>query len=315
MRHRKLQRDTAQLWKIANRQHGVITRSQLLELGFGESSIKRRMANGRLHALWRGVYAVGRPEVSQHGRWLAAVLSCGPTALLSHRSAATLWGLMQPVHEKRHPGEEERVPVPVDVVVPYGVFRRLSGIRLHRRSGLESEARRQVLGIPVTEPASTLIDLASCVTEGQLERAINQADRLDLVHPEQLRAAIQSVPRRPGLGPLRRLLDRQGFTDTGLERRFLALARSAGLPTPETQVWVNGYRVDFYWPDMDLVVETDGLRYHRTPGQQAVDRRRDQTHTVAGLTTLRFAESQIRYEPGRVKSTLRAVATRLTLAR
>jgi very-short-patch-repair endonuclease len=82
----------------------------------------------------------------------------------------------------------------------------------------------------------------------------------------------------------------------------------AGLPRPETREWVNAFEVDFYWPGLGLVVETDGLRYHRTPAQQARDRRRDQTHTAAGLTTLRFTHAQVRYEPDYVASTLRAVA-------
>jgi very-short-patch-repair endonuclease len=167
----------------------------------------------------------------------------------------------------------------------------------------------------VTDPVSTLIDLAACVSHGQLERAINEADRLDLVDPEALRAAIDPLPRRPGLARLRGLLDRQTFTDSGLERRFLRLVRSAGLPEPKTQTWVNGFRVDFYWAHLGLVVETDGLRYHRTPGQQATDRRRDQAHAAAGLTTLRFAEGQVRFEPDQVQATLAAVAERLRKAR
>ncbi len=100
---------------------------------------------------------------------------------------------------------------------------------------------------------------------------------------------------------LRRLLGLDALTDSGLERKFLSLVRAAGLPAPETQAWVNGYRVDFYWCDLGLVVETDGWRYHRTPGQQATDHRRDHAHTRGGLTTLRIAEDQIRYEPHAVK--------------
>lgn len=276
----------------------MVARSQLLGLGFGPDSIKHRIARGRLHPLWRGVYAVGRPEVDQHGRWMAAVLSCGSTALLSHRSAAALWGLL-----RHSPG--------IEVVVPQDVVRRRPGIRVHRRSCLGPEHRRRVAGIPVTDPVSTLIDLASCVKNGQLERAINEADRLDLIDPETLRAAIEPLSRRPGLARLRTLLDRQTFTDSGLERRFLSLARSAGLPAPKTQARVNGFRVDFYWADLGLVVETDGLRYHRTPAQQANDRRRDQVHAVAGLTPLRFSEAQVRFESDQVQAILAAVADRL----
>jgi very-short-patch-repair endonuclease len=128
---------------------------------------------------------------------------------------------------------------------------------------------------------------------------------------QQACGILEPLPRRPGLARLRKLLDRHTLTDSGLERRFLSLIRRAGLPKPETQAWLSGFRVDFYWPDLGLVVETDGLRYHRTPGQQARDRLRDQVHTAAGLTTLRFAEAQIRHEPEHVRVTLAKTATRL----
>lgn len=292
--------DREGVWDLARRQHGVVERSQLRVLGWSEDAIRHQIESGRLLPIWRGVYAVGRPEVTARGRWMAAVLCCGESALLSHRCAAVLWGLVQ------------RAP-DIEVVVPYEVVRRKRpGIHVRRRRGLAEEHRCIVDGIPTTDPVSTLVDLASCASAQLLERAINSADRLDLVDPEAMAAAIELLPRqRPGVARLRRLLMRQVFTDSGLERRFLSLVRSTGLPTPETQASVNGFRVDFYWPQMKLVVETDGFRYHRTPGQQAADRRRDQAHVAAGLTTLRFAEAQIRYEPDRVRATLAATAARL----
>lgn len=266
------------------------------------TAIQHRVESGRLHRLWWGVYAVGRPEVGERGRWMAAVLSCGSAALLSHRSAAVLWGLR--LARSAH----------VDVVVPAGEARRpRKGITVHRRVGLYSADRRLVDGIAVTDPVSTLVDLASCLNEGQLEHAVNEADRLDLISPDELREAIERLAGRPGAGRLRVLLDRDTFrlTDSPLERRFLRLARSAGLAPPDTQAVVNGFRVDFYWPQLGLVVETDGLRYHRTAAQQAKDRRRDQAHTAAGLTTLRFSAAQVRFEPDHVRATLIAVAERL----
>jgi len=112
---------------------------------------------------------------------------------------------------------------------------------------------------------------------------------------------------------LRELLDQRTFrlTDSELERRFLRLVGDAGLPMPLTGKQLNGFKVDFYWPHLGLVVETDGLRYHRTPAQQARDRLRDQAHLAAGLTPLRFTHKQVRYEPGYVRLTLLAVADRL----
>lgn len=163
----------------------------------------------------------------------------------------------------------------------------------------------------MTDVASTLIDLASCAAEWEVERAINEADRLDLVDIEALRAGIGALAPRPGMACMRRLLGRDALTDTGLERMFLALVRAARLPEPETQAWVSGYRVDFYWPKLGLIAEVDGWRYHRTAGEQATDHRRDQAHAAAGLTTLRFPEKQLRYAPQEATRRLSAVVSRL----
>jgi hypothetical protein len=134
--------------------------------------------------------------------------------------------------------------------------------------------------IPVTTPTRTLIDMATILTRPQLEAAINEADKLDLVDPSSLRASLEERAGQRGAAALRAILDRHTFvlTRSELERRFLPIARQAGLPKPETQALVNGFEVDFYWPALGLVIETDGLRYHRTPAEQAKDRLRDQAH-------------------------------------
>jgi very-short-patch-repair endonuclease len=141
---------------------------------------------------------------------------------------------------------------------------------------------------------------------------VNEADRLELVDPETLRSALCTMRGQPGAGALSRTLDRRIFviTDSELERRFLRLVKRAGLPRPLTGQIVNGFKVDFYWPDLGLIVETDGLRYHRTPAQQARDRRRDQVHAAAGLTPLRFTHAQVMFEPDHVCGVLAAVAQR-----
>jgi very-short-patch-repair endonuclease len=235
---------------------------------------------------------------------MAAVLSCGSSALLSHSSAASLWGMLT-------------WDGGIDVVLPGGVARRRPGIRTHRRRDLLLEHRRRVDGIPVTDPISTLIDIANREPAIVVMKAIREADRLCLVDPVGLRSVLDSTPRRPGLGRLRSLLDSETFAlaDSELEHRFLRLVRQAGLPKPETQAWVNGFRVDFYWPALGLVVETDGLRYHRTPFQQKEDRLRDQAHTVGGQTTLRFTAAQVRDEAKSTITTLSAVVARLRKAR
>ena len=172
------------------------------------------------------------------------------------------------------------------------------------------------LGIPVTTPIQTLIDMALRLDRGGVERMVNEADKYNLVHPPELRRELDKRIGERGATPLRQLLDRRTFrlTKDELERRFLPLARQAGLPVPLTGQWVNDFEVDFYWPDLDLVVETDGLRYHRTPAEQARDRLRDQAHTAAGLTQLRFTHEQVRYEPAYVREILAQTASRLAIS-
>jgi very-short-patch-repair endonuclease len=291
---------TVQAWELAARQHGVISRPQLLALGFSPQAILQRRRKRRLHPVFRGVFAVGRPELTRYGRWMAAVLACRDGAVLSHRSAAGLWEI--------RPGGE----TPMEVSVPARRRGRpRSGLVVHRRAVLGEGETTVHRGIPVTTIVETLIDIAPTLRREELEAAINEADKRGLANPEQLRTALENVVR-PGAAILRATLDRHTFslTDSVLERRFLGIARAAGLPRPRTQARVNGFRVDFHWPDMRLVVETDGLTYHRTPAQQAKDHHRDQVHAAAGLTTLRFTQAQVAHEPAHVEATLAAVARR-----
>ena len=221
-----------------------------------------------LHPVWRGVYALGRPALTHRGRWMAAVLACGPGAVGSHMCAGAIWQIVAPVRG------------PIDVSVPEERHVARPGIRIHRSTELGPQEVTERHGIPVTTPIRTLIDLATCLDPAKLEAAVNQADRRDLVDPETLRLALERYPGRGGLPALRGLLDRRtfGLTESELERRFLPIARAAGLPPPLAQEWVNGFRVDFFWPELGLVVETDGLRYHRTPAQRARPRPRSGTH-------------------------------------
>jgi very-short-patch-repair endonuclease len=297
------------VWRLADKQHGVITRQQLLQAGLSSDEIDSRIATGRLHRTWRGVYAVGRPRLTHHGWWMAAVLACGRRSLLSHVSAAALWRI-RPM--KGDPRAERRRPAVIHLSVTGSATRLRAGIRVHRRSDLPETDRGSWQGIRVTCPARTLIDLGGMLRAAELEAAVNEADRLGLIDPESLRSAVEDHQGCEGVGALRRLLDRSTFvlTDSELERRFIRLVRQAGLPEPLTQQRVNGFRVDFYWPELGLIVETDGLRYHRTPSQQARDRGRDQAHLAAGLTPLRFTHAQIAYERGRVVAVLGSVANR-----
>jgi very-short-patch-repair endonuclease len=244
------------------------------------------------------VYAVGRPEVTRHGRWMAAVLACGDHAFLSHESAAALYRI------------RDAEGVAIDISLLAQSARRRPGINVHRRTGLAPHDVCRRLNIPVTSPVRTLLDLATLLEFDPLEAAVNQADKRELIDSESLRAALHGYVGQAGVDVLRSLLDRRtlSLTDSELERRFIPIAISAGLPQPLTQQHINGFRVDFYWPELGLVVETDGLRYHRTAAQQTRDRIRDQAHTAAGLTALRFTHAQVRYDPRQVEEVLRRTA-------
>ena len=293
------------IWSLVRQQHGVVTRPQLIARGLKSDAIQHRIETGRLHPVRRGVYAVGRPELTRYGTWMAAVLSCGAEAALSHASAAALWEI------------HATAPGTTEVSVPAGAFRRRADIVVHRRKALAADDFTRRQGIPVTTPACTLIDLATQLARDPLEAAINEADKRDLIDLERLRRTLDRIDPRPGVAAVRETVDRRTFrlTDSQLERRLLPIARLAGLPPPQTQQWVNGFRVDFYWPELGLVVETDGLRYHRTPAAQARDRARDHAHAAAGLTPLRFTHAQVRFEADRVRGTLAEVTRRLRASR
>jgi predicted transcriptional regulator of viral defense system len=166
---------------LAARQHGVVARAQLLEAGLSGDGIKYRV----------GVYAVGRPRLTRHGRSMAALLSCGPEAVLSHESAAALWGI------------RERERGVIEISVPAEVVRRGSGLRVHRRV-LQANEQARHHGIPVTTPTCSLLDLAGRLGPSELEAAVNHADELDLVDPERLVAErLRELPQEAGQDPHR----------------------------------------------------------------------------------------------------------------
>jgi very-short-patch-repair endonuclease len=297
---------------MVRRQHGVVTRRDLEALGFSSMAIDHRVSTGRLHLVARGVYAVGRPELTPNGRWMAAVLACegdaddgGIGAVLSHRSAAELWGI----------GQEERGRIDVTIRRRSRLERKGLKVRSRPSLGAGSLARRH--GIPVTDPVQTLIDLTTELKPLRVERAVNEADKHDLVDPETLRRALDAHKGEPGVKKLATLLDRHTFrlSDSDLEVFFRPLALAAGFPVPLTKHWVFGYETDFWFPDHGLVVETDGLRYHRTPAQQARMAKRDQVHVAAGLAVLRFTHWQIAHAADEVTDVLRRFRLRPQPAR
>lgn len=240
-----------------------------------------------------GVYAVGWPALNQKRRWMAAVLAGGKGAALSHRSAAALWDI----------GEEGGRIV---VSVRRRCELRRPGIRFHGRPSLALDDLVLRDDIPVTSPVQTLVDLATELDPIALERAVNDADKRDLIDPEALREDLPRFSGAPGIRPLRHLLDKLFFrlSDSDLEIYFRRIVRAANLPMPLAKQRVNKFEVDFFWPDLGLVVETDGLRYHRTPSAQLRDARRDRAHVMAAMTPLRFTHYEVRYEPHGVSAAL-----------
>jgi very-short-patch-repair endonuclease len=273
---------------VATEQHGVVARRQLAELGLTPQHIAYRTDIGRLIRIFRGVYAVGHPQLTREGRWMGAVLSCGPQSVLSHADAAAHWELL--------PARG----VLIDVTTPVRSGRKPDRrrIRLHRIGTLTSDEVTVHDAIPVTTPARTLLDLASILRPRALEDAIAQADRLARFDLVAVLRVLDAHPRQHGAPALRALLDRLAGTDvaqtrSALEVALLQLCDDNGLPAPLANVPIAGFTVDFRWPGTNLIVETDGFRYHRMPTTFESDRDRDQLLMLAGYRVARFTYNQL----------------------
>jgi hypothetical protein len=285
--------------RLAERQHGLVTHEQLVRLGLGGPGVQHRLCAKRLHRLHRGVYAVGHPNVSQLGRLMAAVLAFGPEAVLSHRSAAALWGL-RPDHRRV-----------IDVTARRGSHGRRSGIAVHLVRELHPDDRTSVEGIPVTTVARTLLDLAQVVGDEALRRALEQAERLRLFDLRAVDALIDRAEGRRGVRTLKRALvayrEPPHVTRSELERGFLALCRDAGLPAPATNAWITDQEVDMLWADQRLVVELDGHHYHQTVAAFERDRIRDTALQLAGYRVLRVTKRRLDSEPSAVIAAVRSL--------
>jgi hypothetical protein len=285
---------------LAGRQHGVVTRPQLLEAGLSRSGIDRRIRSGRLHVLHPRVYAMGHRVVSREGRWLAAVLSAGDRAVLSHRSAACLWGLLR---------TEDRLPI--EISAPRAT-RSTEVIRRHRArlAADEVTTRRQ---IPVTTLRRTLLDLAAKSSLAATEAAVREAEYLHRLTLTDLGAIVGRYRGMRGVGKLRTCLDRlagdpQGRSRSKLEARFAALIGQLDLPRPELNIllecdggWVEA---DCLWRNQRLIVELDGARSHRTRSAFESDRERDRRLQAAGWRVVRVTWRQLN-EPRLVVDDLR----------
>ena len=263
--------------ELAQRQWGIVTRAQLIECGMSTRGISDWVRDRRLHRLHRGVYAYGHDRLRIEGRWLAAVMACGPGAALSHRSAARLW-------EIRQSGSGF-----TDVTVPTqnGRIRR-DGIRVHRSGRLAAEEVTVRSGIPVTTLARTLLDLADILHPQALRRAITEAEYRNVFDLTTLIAVVHDNPGRCGAKLTRAAAAAGHRTRSPLEDRFLAFLEKWGVEAPETNAWLEGYEVDFLWRSVGLVVELDGRAEHGTRYAVNADRLRDRALWRRGIRTMRL---------------------------
>jgi very-short-patch-repair endonuclease len=301
MSQERVQHAHDRLARLAARQHGVVTVRQLYSLGFSDSQVRTRSAAGWLHCIHRGVYAVGQARLTAHGHWMAAVLAGGEGAVLSHQAAAELWKLRR---RRRGPASSTEITIP----------RRRGGrprprLIVHRVPTLDVDETTVIEGIPVTTPARTILDLAARLPSRQLERAMDEAERLGLCGPLELQAIAAAHPGRSGAGALRRLLARHAVgttaTRNNFEERFLAICRNRRLPQPEINVPLLDYVVDFLWRDVNLIVEVDGRGTHGTRRAFQEDRDRDGRLAVAGYRVLRFTWWDVTRRPAVVANRVR----------
>lgn len=238
--------------RLAERQHGIVARRQLIALGLSSGLIMGRLDSGYLLPLHRGVFAVGHGRISQRARWMAAVLASGPGAVLSHGSAAALWSL------RGSRGAPE-------------VLRRAGGagpdsIRVHQTRLLDRSETTVEAGIPVTSIERTVFDMTPRLDDRQVEQMLVAADRSRRLRWQQLFRLIERTPRRAGAGRLHRIArnvdPRAADALSPAEVDFLALCREAGLPLPQVNILVEGHLVDFAWLDKRVLVETDSYGFH-----------------------------------------------------
>lgn len=285
--------------RLATAQHGVVALWQLVKLGFGVRAVERRVRDGRLNQLHRNVYAVGHRRSTQRSFWWAAALAYGDESLLSHRSAATLWGL-----SRRQAG-------PIDVTAPTGRQgpSRREGIWIHR-GRLHVEDRTTHDGIPVTSVARTLFDYAEVVDFRRLENAWEEADRLKRLRLGEVERVCELGYGRRALKPIRRLLaDARAVTRTRspLEDRFQDFCRHFDLPPHSTNVGVLGKEADVLWPAAKLIVELDSWEFHSHRAAFQRDRAGDTHLLVAGYRTIRVTHDRLDREAGALASEIRAL--------
>jgi very-short-patch-repair endonuclease len=282
---------------LATRQHGVISHAQLMGLGFDEQWIERRLWERRLVPVQRNVYAVGHRRLSVRSPWWSALLAYGSGAVLSHHTAAVLWGF-----RRSRPG-------PVHVTAPSGRqgIERRKGIWVHRCK-LVAEDMTTRDGFPITTVARTLLDLAEAVSYEELKGAAEEADRLKLLRLRELEAVCGRGHGRRALRPVRQLLADLGAPDEGrspLELRFVRFLREHRLPAPIQNVLILDHEVDALWPAAKLIVELDSWEHHGHRAAFERDRARDPKLLLAGYRTIRVTHRRLDHEAAELAAEIR----------
>ncbi len=285
-------RPHGELGELAGRQHGIVSIRQLTgPLGYSKSAVARAARSGRLHRLHQGVYAVGHTDLSPRGWCLAAVLACGPGALLSHSSAAWLWGI-------RRQG-----PAPYEVTTPIPRRRKPPRVIVHRSRCLAGADRALVDGIPVTAVSRLLLDLAAGDRRGRISRDLERAEELRLLDARAVGALLDRTRGHHGHGRLRRavaLYQPPPFTRSGFERRFFEAVLAAGLPRPRVNFVVAGMELDVYWPEQRFAVELDTYGTHGTHVAFERDRLRQEDLLLVGVGMTRVTDVRFASDPDSV---------------
>lgn len=265
---------------LAGRRHGIASWEELAAAGLGRKAVATRVADGRFVRIHRGVYLIARPAPPL-AHEAAALVACGAAAVLSHSSAAAMWGFAGPVAG------------PLDVTVRAGQRRSRPGLRLHEAQLNPRDVRRRH-DLPVTSPARTLLDLATTTPASDLAHALNEAQVQRLTTPIELRSLLARSSGHQGAGALRGALDTApGMTRSEAERRLFALVAAAELPRPVPNARVAGWEVDLHWPGHDLVVEFDSWQFHSTRAAFERDRRKDAGLQLAGQRVVRVTDRQV----------------------
>jgi very-short-patch-repair endonuclease len=276
------------LFDIARRQNGVVSRRQLLAAGISVPQIRAWLRRGQLHPVHQGVYSIAPLSLLPFGRAAAGLLALGPDAVLGHRSAAAVWRLAPP-----DAGD-------VDVIVIGRWPKAREGVRLHRTKRLDRADITTRRNLRITTPARTVIDLATDATLPEVEHGLSEGRALGLISDARLNAALDRAPaNHPGAAAIRSLLKSQvgrALTRSERERKLLKLLDAAGLPKPLVNRPLHGFKPDFYWPEQRLILEFDGYRTHGGRRKFESDRKRDQLFATKGIQTVRSTWLQLELE-------------------